>query len=164
MMKKLFFLFLVLIFSFNMKLFSEETVNHTPVPYDTEELPDAIKDFRRFEIITLGAVPFVAIDASLCYSSYKKISGKSDVFPNPFSSSAENGYTIEEQKALLYTTLGISVGIGLTDLIIRLVKRKKTTRINEYKTQNHIYIEPIALDDDEPIPPYESRDTVEEEN
>lgn len=153
-MKKLFFLVIFIISSFNYSVFAEDAVNHNPVPYDTEELPDAIKDFRRFEIITLGAFPFVAIDASLGYSSYKKISGKSEVFPNPFSSSAENGYTIKEQKAILYTSLGISVGIGLTDLIIRLVKRKKTTRINEYKATDHIYIEPIALDDDEEIPPY----------
>ncbi|MCQ2578108.1 MAG: hypothetical protein MJ176_06220 [Treponema sp.] len=164
-MKKLFFLVMVFVFSLNMSIFSQEKIDHTPVPYDTEELPDVIKDFRRFEIITLGSIPFVAIDASLGYSSYKKISGKSDVFPNPFSSSSENGYTVKEQKALLYTTLGISVGIGLTDLIIRLVKRKKTTRINEYKTQDHIYIEPIALDDDEDIPPYKplEKEVLEEE-
>ena len=93
-MKKNIFILLFLLFSF-VPLAAEDT---TPAPYDTEELPVVINDLRRFEIITLGAMPFVALDASFAYSGYKYASGQTEKFPNPFGTSAENGYTVETER------------------------------------------------------------------
>jgi hypothetical protein len=49
-------------------VFSEDT---TPKPYEDDELPQTLKDIRRFEIITIGALPFVTLDATLAYSTYR---------------------------------------------------------------------------------------------
>lgn len=147
-----------MIFSFN--LFGAD---NTPVPYDTDEIPEVITDIRRFEVITLGSLPFVALDTSLVYSSIKYVKGDSNKFPNPFSSSEDNGYTVEEQKALLWTCLGISAGIGISDYLIRLFKKNSRKKI-QVENSKRVYIKPVALEDDEPIPPLPEKASLDKED
>ena len=47
-------------------LFADST-STSPAPYEKEEFPDFLHDLRRFEIITLGSLPFVTLDTSLAY-------------------------------------------------------------------------------------------------
>ncbi|MBR5645544.1 MAG: hypothetical protein IKX23_02760 [Treponema sp.] len=123
-MKKIMIL-LVFLSVFSASVFCEE--NHTPKPYDKNEFSQPLKDLRRFEIITFGSLPFVTLDATLFYSSYKWISSGFDsrYSLNPFSS---NQYNKDEITGIIIISIGISIGIALTDYFINLIKRRKITK------------------------------------
>lgn len=135
------FLFFSLIF--NNLVFAEDT---TPQPYNTEEFPTGLKDLRRFEIISLGALPFVTLDATLVYSGIRYVQHDYDAAykPDIFSKSS---FTTDEQKGLILTSLGISVGIGLTDYIVQLIKRSSAKKQDRIKYED-IHIYPISEDPD----------------
>lgn len=100
-----------------------------PEPYEKTEFPQWLRDAGRFEIISLGSVPFVMLDVSLVYGLYKYASGKSSKFVNPFASSnTDDGFSKSEQKKILAVSFGIGAGIGLTDFIINFVKRRKAEK------------------------------------
>lgn len=122
-------------------LFCEDT---TPQPYKTDEFPQGLQDLRRFEIITLGSLPFVTLDTTLAYSGIRYIQhGYDPAFkPDIFSKSS---FSSDEQKGLILTSLGISVGIGLTDYIVRAIKRSnKRKKDNVHYEDINIY--PISED------------------
>lgn len=127
---------LILIFSIFQTfspLFSEDT---SALPYEKDEFPVVLQDIRRFEILTLGAMPFVTIDTMLVYSGIRvaKNGGNFSYFVNPLSSNTNTALTEDEQKGIILTSLGISAGIALTDLIVRLIKRgseKKQNSVEE---------------------------------
>lgn len=137
--------FLISLFIPLQTLVAEES--HEPKPYDTKELPQAIKDLRRFEIITLGSLPFVMIDTTLVYSGirYAQHDFDSEYKPNIFDKSS---YTTEEQMQILFTSLGISVGIGLSDMVVNIVKRESKKNRAKRQKQNNISITPISEDPD----------------
>ena len=131
-------LLLLIISLFSQNLFADtSSTSTTPKAYDDDEFPQALLDLRRFEIITLGSMPFVMLDTTLAYSAYKYATGKSTSF-NFLNSSS---YDKDETKKIILTSLGISASIGLTDFIVRLVKRsraKKASR-NLYNENLNIY-------------------------
>lgn len=122
-------------------LFAEDT---TPEPYKKDEFPQGLKDLRRFEIVSLGSLPFVTINTSLVYSTirYGKHGFSQEYAPNPFAVST---YTAEEQREILLTSLGISIGIGLTDYIIQLIKRSKKNKQKELERED-LYVIPLSED------------------
>lgn len=141
------FIIKVLIFSLILSLaapvFAEDT---TPLPYQKNEFPQGLEDLRRFEIISLGAMPFVTLQTSLTYSTIRwgRHNFDSEYSPNIFATST---YTPEEQREIILTSLGISVGIALTDYVIQLIKRgnaRKKQQINE----DSLFITPLNLDPD----------------
>ena len=103
---------------------SSNTTDTTPAPYEENEIPQALKDVRRFEVITLGSMPFVTLDAAIVYNGYKYATGKADKF-NPLATA---DYKPDEMKKIIITSLCVSAGIGLTDYIIRLIKRKSSQK------------------------------------
>lgn len=132
-------------------LFSEDT---SPKAYEDDEFPQTLKDIRRFEIITLGALPFVTLDTTLAYSTYRYARNDFDdaYKPDIFSPSS---FSQEEQKGIILTSVGICAGIGLTDLIVQIIKRsvkKKKKQIN----YDDISIIPIAEDEDASVIPLPS--------
>ena len=60
MQKKVFFLTFILLLSFSLQgLFGQSNTNNkSPEPYKDDEFSQGLKDLRRFEIITLGSIPF----------------------------------------------------------------------------------------------------------
>lgn len=124
-------------------VFAEDT---TPLPYDEDAMPQTLKDLRRFEIITLGALPFVTLDVGIAYSGIRWANNNFDAnySPNPFAISS---YSTEEQMGMLLTSVGISVGIALTDYIINLVKRSKKKK-RERLANSNIFITPLSEDKD----------------
>ena len=145
MKKKLVAQFLIfsLLFNSAFSLFAEDT---TPKDYEENEFPQSLKDLRRFEIITIGALPFVTLDTSLAYSTYRYVKNDFDEAyqPDIFSTTS---YTQEEQKGIILTSVGICLGIGLTDFIVQLIKRsakKRKPQIN----YDDIAVIPIAEDED----------------
>ena len=136
------------------------TEDNTPKPYDQDELPQTLKDIRRFEIITIGALPFVTLDTTLAYSTYRyaKNDFDPDYKPDIFSPSS---FSQEEQKGIILTSVGICVGIGLTDLIVQIVKRsskKKKAQIN----YDDIAVIPISEDEDAQVIPLPEEKETEE--
>lgn len=146
-MKKSRFILKILLFSLLINtaspLFADDT---SAEPYNTDEFPQALKDLRRFEIVSLGSMPFVTLNTSLVYSGIRYgVHGFDSAYaPNPFASSS---YTSEEQKEILLTSLAISVGIGLADYIIQVVKRNKQKRQQELSRED-LYIMPLSEDSD----------------
>ena len=134
-MKKVFFLAITLfLFLSTQNCFGQnQTKDTTPEPYIEDEFSQAAKDFRRFEIITLGAMPFITLDAAIVYNGYKYATGRSDKF-NPLATA---DYSQSEMEKIILTSLSISAGIGFTDFIINLVKRNK---IKKQKSQEDSYI------------------------
>ena len=158
-----------LIFSFLLcsvsPLFSEET-NTTPKKYEDKEFPQGLKDLRRFEIVTLGSVPFVTLDTTLAYSTirYAQHNFDSAYQPDIFSKS---NFTQDEQKQIIATSICISLGIGLTDYIFQLIKRSsKKRRAARQITYDDISIVPISEDPDAsqiPLPSESSEISVSSE-
>lgn len=128
-MKKAVCLFLSLFFLIGFPFSALCDESFEAEPYEKTEFPQWLRDAGRFEIISLGSVPFVMLDVSLVYGLYKYVSGKSSKFVNPFASSnSSDGFTKNEQKKILAASFGIGLGIGLTDLIVNFVKRKKAEK------------------------------------
>ena len=121
-----------LILNSTIPVFSEDT---TPLEYDSSSMPQGLKDLRRFEIITLGSLPFVTLDAGIVYSGIRWAN-------NGFDSA----YSTEEQIGILLTSIGISISIGLTDYIINLVKRSNKKNREKLLNQS-IIITPLSQDD-----------------
>lgn len=134
-------IFLVLFSLVNaVNVFADST---TPQPYDKEEFPQTLKDLRRFEIITLGAMPFVTLDVTLAYSGYKSVTTGAPF--NPFGSS---NYSQDEQFKIILTSLGISTGVGLFDYVYHIIQRNVKLNKNRKNTTSYINVIPISEDPD----------------
>ena len=130
---------------------AKEAKDTTPAPYTDDEFPQFMKDLRRAEIISFGALPFVTLSSTIVYSGvrYWQHGFDSEYFPNPFAkASASNGYSTREQAGILLTSAGISVGIGLTDLLISVIRRKAAKKKLERKEKAPIVVTPISEDKD----------------
>ena len=108
---------------------TSNNTNTTPVSLEEDEIPQSLQDLRRFEIITLGSMPFVTLDAAIVYNGYKYAAGKTDRF-NPLATA---DYNPAEMKTIIITSLCVSTGIGITDYVIRLIKRKSTLKKQKLK-------------------------------
>lgn len=139
-----------LVFNAALPAFSEEK-DTTPKPYEDNEFPQTLKDIRRFEIITIGALPFVTLDTTLVYSNYRYYRHDFDDAYKPDIFSAAS-YSQEEQKGIILTSVGICLGIGVTDLVVQLIKRgikKKKPQVN----YDDIAVIPISEDEDASVIP-----------
>lgn len=130
-------------------VFAADTKSTTPEPYEEDEFPSWLKDLRRAEIITLGAMPFITLNTSLCYSfgNYAFHNFDSDYFLNPFTQGSDtSSYTSGEQAGILLTSLGICLGIGITDFIVHSVKRSNQKKKMRTQKKGNINIESVADD------------------
>ena len=130
-------------------VFAADTKSTTPEPYEEDEFPSWLKDLRRAEIITLGAMPFITLNTSLCYSfgNYAFHNFDSDYFLNPFAQGSDTrSYTSGEQAGILLTSLGICLGIGITDFIVHSVKRSNQKKKMRTQKKGNINIESVADD------------------
>ena len=123
-----FFLF----FSIQNCFAQSDTKNTTPEPYKEEEFSQGLKDLRRFEIITLGAMPFITLDSAIVYNGYKYATGKAEKF-NPLATA---DYSQKEMEKIIVTSLCISAGIGLSDYVINLIKRHITIKKQQMEDSN----------------------------
>ena len=130
-------------------VFAADTKSTTPEPYEEDEFPSWLKDLRRAEIITLGAMPFITLNTSLCYSfgNYAFHNFDSDYFLNPFAQGSDtSSYPSGEQAGILLTSLGICLGIGITDFIVHSVKRSNQKKKMRTQKKGNINIESVADD------------------
>lgn len=133
--------------------------NTSPEPYSDDEFPQFMLDLRRFEIITLGSMPFITLNSSIVYNGYKFATGKSDTF-NPLATA---DYSQDEMENIIITSLCISAGIGLTDYIVNLVKRSRINRrLRQQDSNISIEENPDAVKI--PLPSKESSEVIEIES
>ncbi len=129
--------------------FADELTISDAEPYDQKSIPQWVKDMRRGEIITLGSWPFTTLMVSFSYSMgmFASHGWDGSYFRNPFSSSGE-GYSFDEIKGILFTSAAISVGIGVTDLIVNIVKREKAKKKRNAEQLKNITVMPVDSTED----------------
>ena len=121
-----------------------------PVYSENNVFPSFLYDLRRAEIITLGSMPFITLGTSLGYSfgKYAYHGFDSAYFSNPFAKTTESAYSADEQVGIILTSLGISLGIGITDFIVQTVKRNSKAKKIKNNNNSPIKITPISEDPD----------------
>ncbi|MBD5440011.1 MAG: hypothetical protein HDR33_03150 [Treponema sp.] len=113
-------------------------------PYDTKATPQWLKDLRRGEIITLGSWPFTLLLTAFGFSLGECFSHNFDssYIKNPFVLSGSD-YSRSETTRILLTSLGVSVGVGVVDLVVNIVRRKKAGKKNDSQQLDNITIIPL---------------------
>lgn len=136
---------------------AEDVPAPTPEPYTADEFPLWAHELRRFEILTFGSLPLVTMLSFWTYDINRSMKHPGDqrYYPWPVKKAGiAVPLTEKEQKKIFFTSVGISIGIALTDIciraIIRSVKEKKMVREN-------LIQEPIRV---EPMEPPASKDKV----
>lgn len=120
---------------------SEEEEDTTPREYEEEEFPQWLRDLRRFEIVTLGSVPFLSIFVRLGYSGILYATGQSSSF-NPFGG-GDQGYNQDDYLRMFGISIGAGAAVGLADFIVNIVRRSiESRRIRELEEQNQIIVVP----------------------
>ncbi len=142
-------LFFTLLLSFSVSIFAEDA-DTTPKPYEEDEFPQSLKDLRRFEIITLGSIPFVSLSTSLAFTGYKSFQMQNNLSKESLEynfCTTKNGiFTQQDQINILITSACIAVGIGLTDLIVQLIKRSNVKKETIKQKDPNIHVIPINED------------------
>lgn len=148
-MKKFLALFFILLTTLSFSSFADDLTISDAEPYDQKSMPQWVKDMRRGEIITLGSWPFTTLMVSFTYSMamFASHNWNGAYFRNPFTSSGE-GYSLDEIKGIVITSAAISVGIGVTDLIVNIVKREKAKKKRNAEQLKNITVMPVDSTED----------------
>ena len=112
-------------------------------PYTKDEFPDWAKYIRRFEIVTLGSLPFTTMTATTVYTAIRwaKNDFDSSYIPNPFAfTSTEAKIDQDEQKIVLFSALGASLLIGAIDISIYIAKKEKAKKANRSVLPDNIKV------------------------
>lgn len=170
MKEKIKFIFILLISAiiFTQPVFS--AASETPEPYEDEEFPQWALDLRRFEVVSLGSMPFAMIGVTLGYGAIEVNRGNMDSIPNPLNPGSN--LSEDEQLKIFGMTFAVGLGIGLVDLVVNILKRnhqrKKLERLNATRqvlvvpvSQN---VEPEAIEDSIVTDAVDDEEVVESEN
>lgn len=114
--------FLLMISFLYLPIFSQQ--NNSNLVYTDEDFPSWAKNLRRAEIVTLGALPFTTLLASLGYSLYGTLF-QDKSFVNPLAKGSFSPYSEEEIKGLLITSISLSLCVGITDIVVNTIKTHK---------------------------------------
>ena len=136
------FLAFLLIFTLSFSLFANEPSVKIDEYREGKETPSWLKNLRRSEIVTLGSLPFTTMSTTFAYSLFKGMKNNfADGIPNPLEKD-KSGFTTDEQYGIFFTSLGISLFIGVTDYIVSTIKDKKSEKqqILEQEEQNQAVI------------------------
>ena len=107
----------ILLMCFNL-LAEQADEEHTPEPYTREEFPDWLHNLRRFEIITLGTLPFTFLLSFLVYDLGRYAASGYDSNYRPISNPNPVPYTAGEQVGIVLAACTTSVLIALADYLI----------------------------------------------
>lgn len=129
-----------------MPAFAQSQTPPVAEPYQDNEFPFWVKELRRFEILSFGALPLVTMLSFWSYDIIRSIKHPGDerYYPWPLKKAGISvPLTKKEQTAIFFTSLGISIGIALTDICVRAIIRS----VREKKMiQENIIHEPIRLE------------------
>ena len=142
--KSIFTVFILVISLGKISIFAEDAKTPVPVPYTDEEFSPWLKDLRRAEIITFGAMPFVTLNVTLGFWAMNGF----DPALSPFAAadSTTSKYTNDQTLSILLTSFGICAGIGLADFLVHFLKT--TNKTSNLKKKGNINLESITGDPD----------------
>lgn len=108
-----------------------------PQDYSQEEFSPWMYYVYRFAAVSVGSVPFSLLFATVAHDIHKTYdkSVEAEYFDNIylplfFSGPEKPVYSDPEVQTLLWATLGISLSIGVIDLVILLIKQKQSLTID----------------------------------
>jgi hypothetical protein len=139
-MKRIFFL--VILFSLllnpahHTQAQSLSTTKTTETTFDPSELPQWVKDFRRFDIITFGIFPFSIFFVTFAADMIRWNDANGFDFseqgrqyaPWPLKSAGAVEMTNEEYTRTIWIAAGVSVAVALVDLLIITMRRANERR------------------------------------
>ncbi|MGP1455383.1 MAG: hypothetical protein ACTTJ7_06465 [Treponema sp.] len=128
----------------------EKKDDHTPEPYTKEEFPLWQRELRRFEILSLGALPFITMISFWGYDIIRYAQNPRDprYYPWPFKQDqGAEPLTENEQLGVFLTAVGLSITVGIIDITYRAIKRsaelKRLEREN-LTTEDPIQFTPVS--------------------
>ena len=98
-----------------------------PEPYTAEEFPDWAVSLRRFEVISLGAFPFMRFyaRAGADLGRYVANGFDSDYAPWPFKTEYSYEMTDGEQVECVLAAAGLSLAFGALDAVLLYISTRK---------------------------------------
>jgi len=142
-MKKVFFLIILFSLLFNAAYKAEaqslSTTHSTESTYKSSDLPQWVKDFRRFDIIAFGIFPFSMFFVTTVTdlirwrdaNNFDLSEAGRRYAPWPLKSAGAEELSNEEFKKTIYIAAGVSLGLALIDLTIVNIKRAIERKRNE---------------------------------
>jgi hypothetical protein len=139
-MKKIFFLIILFSLLLNTAYQAEaqslSTTNTTVTTMNSSGLPQWVKDFRRFDIITFGAFPFSMFFVTTVTDIIRWKDENNFDFtdegrryaPWPLKAAGAAEMTSDEYKRTILLAIGVSAAIALVDLLIVNIKRANERR------------------------------------
>jgi len=144
-MKRIFFLLILFSLLFNAAYRAEAqslSTNHpTESTYKSSELPQWVKDVRRFDIIAFGIFPFSMFFVTTVSDMIRWRDANGFNFseegrryaPWPLKSAGAVELSNDEFKKTIYLAAEVSLGLALIDLAIVNIKRAVERKRNENK-------------------------------
>lgn len=127
---------------------------------EKQEVPLWLKDLRRAEIITFGSIPFTMLGVSLVTSviQWGKNGFDPNSFPNPLDTSPNTAnYSEADIWRNVGIAAGISLGIGITDFIVQMVRRAKAKkRLVDPTYLHNVTVTPVIHDSPQGTEPAET--------
>ncbi len=114
---------------FCLSAFSADTVSadpKEPEPYTEEEFPDWMHTVRRFEIITLGTLPFTFLATFLVYDFIRYANSGFNQDFALFGSTNPVPYTTGEKVGVVIGACSVSFLIALADYLIGKAREPRT--------------------------------------
>ncbi|MDR0785987.1 MAG: hypothetical protein LBE74_08950 [Treponema sp.] len=110
-----------------------QTVDNEPFRYDSLEFPQWARDVRRFDIVTLGALPFAFFTATFFTDATRWAQHDWEMTYSPWPLKPSGAYETsdDEKLAVLGIAFAIAVGVAVIDLVVINVKRLKTPPLND---------------------------------
>jgi hypothetical protein len=139
-MKQIFFLIILFSLLFNAVYKAEaqslSTTKPTVTTFNSSGLPQWVKDFRRFDIITFGVFPFSMFFVTFATDMIRWNDANNLDFsedgrryaPWPLKSAGAVELTNDEYKKTILIAAGVSMGFAIIDLIIVNIKRTNERR------------------------------------
>jgi hypothetical protein len=147
---------LIFLFVLGSFVYAEDTVVAT-----NEVFPQWVHNLRRTEIITFGSLPFVTLSTTLCYSLFRYYNTGFDsaYIPNPMAKTSDAAnLDSPEQMMLMKYSIGISIGIGISDLIFNLIKQRQET-VRNSQSYTTISVTPARKNTGNILPPGKDAET-----
>jgi len=110
--------------------------NATASIFASPNVPQWVKDIRRWEIIAFGSIPFTMLTATFAMDMYRWQNANGMDFsdegrryaPWPMKSAGAVVMESKEQEMVFVIAAGLSVGIAMTDQVIVQIKRYRARK------------------------------------
>ena len=124
---------------------------------EEKEVPQWLKDLRRWEIVAFGSIPFTMFTATFAMDMYRWSQANNMDFsdtgrryaPWPLKSAGAIAMESKEQELTITLAASLSVAIAVTDLIIVQVKRNKARKRAEALPSGTIIINRTPFPEEE---------------